>query len=181
MLKIFAALLLLAPAIVRAEEGPAVGAKAPAFHATDLAGKPASLKALSAKRGVVVLFFRSAKWCPYCQAQLIAFRDATPALATRGYNLVAVSYDPPEVLTKFTEARMINYPLLSDTGSKTIDAWALRDPQYKPDSMAYGVPRPAIFVISKKGRIDAKLMMEGYKVRPSVDAVVAAVDALGQN
>ncbi len=179
MLKILVALLLLAPAVGRAEEGPAVGTMAPAFHATDLAGKPVSLKALSAKQGVVVLFFRSAKWCPYCQAQLIAFRDATAPLAARGYGLAAVSYDPPEVLTRFTEARMINYPLLSDTGSATIDAWSLRDPQYKPDSMAYGVPRPAIFVISKKGRIDAKLMLEGYKVRPSVDAVVAAVDALG--
>lgn len=181
MLKILAAIMLLLPIAAMADEGPAVGTMAPAVHATDLAGKPVSLKALSAKHGVVVLFFRSAKWCPYCQAQLIAFRDATPALASRGYNLVAVSYDPPEVLTRFAEARMINYPLLSDAGSTTIDAWGLRDPQYKPDSIAYGVPRPAIFVISKTGRIDAKLMMDGYKVRPSVDAVVAAVDALGRH
>jgi peroxiredoxin len=178
MLKIVAALLLLLPVAALAEEGPAVGTPAPALHATDLAGKPASLKTLSGPKGTVLLFFRSAKWCPYCQAQLIAFRDAAAPLAARGYNLAAVSYDPAEVLTKFSDARMINYPLLSDTGSVTIDAWALRDPQYKPDSFAYGVPRPAIFVISRQGRIDAKLMMEGYKVRPSVEAVMAAVDGL---
>jgi peroxiredoxin len=181
MFKVLAVAALMMPAAaIAAEEGPMVGAQAPEIHATDLAGKSVDIAKLSAKKGVVLLFFRSAKWCPYCQAQLIAFRDAQAPLAARGYALAAVSYDPIEVLAKFREARDIKYALLSDMGSATIDAWQMRDPQYKPDSMAYGVPRPAIFVISKTGRIDAKLMMEGYKVRPSVDAVIAAVDGLGK-
>jgi peroxiredoxin len=54
----------------------------------------------------------------------------------------------------------------------------LRDPQYKVDSFAYGVPRPAIFVISPKGVIRAKLAEEGFKVRPTVQAVLDAVDGL---
>jgi peroxiredoxin len=179
MIRYIAALmLLLSPIAASAEEGPPVGTRAPAVHAIDAAGKPVKFAALADRNGTVLLFFRSAKWCPYCQAQLIAFRDAAAPLATRGYRLVALSYDSPEVLAAFTKARDIPYPLLSDTASKTIDAWGLRDPQYKPDSMAYGVPRPSIFVLSKKQRIEAKLILEGYKVRPSVDAVLAAVDAL---
>ncbi len=65
-------------------------------------------------------------------------------------------------------------PSSSDPGSKTIDAWALRDPQYAADSFAYGVPSPAIFVLDRTGVIRAKLAEDGYKVRPTVAAILDA-------
>jgi peroxiredoxin len=158
--------------------GPPVGAKAPPLHATDSAGKPVALRAVSGRNGVVLLFFRSAKWCPYCQKQLLEFRDAQVPLESRGYRLAAISYDPPDVLTTFADHHQVRYQLLSDPGSVTIDAFALRDPQYPAGSFAFGVPKPAIFVISRKGVVEAKLAEEGFKVRPSVQAVLAAVDNL---
>ena len=176
---ILAAITLMWPAYALAfDVGPAVGTNIPALHAVDVAGKPVKLSAISGRNGVVLMFFRSAKWCPYCQRQLMEFRDAQAPLEARGYRLAAISYDPTDVLTQFAEKWRIGYQLLSDPGSVTIDAFALRDPQYKPHSFAYGVPRPAIFVITPKGVIRAKLAEEGYKVRPSVQAVLAAVDAL---
>ncbi len=156
--------------------GPPVGSTAPALHATDVAGKTVSLRSISGRKGVVLLFFRSAKWCPYCQKQLMEFRDAQAPLEARGYSLAAISYDPPAILAAFAAQRRIQYKLLSDPGSVTIDAFALRDPQYQPGSFAFGVPKPAIFVISRKGMIEAKLAEEGFKVRPSVQAVLAALD-----
>jgi peroxiredoxin len=158
--------------------GPPVGAKVPALHVTDLQGAPKGLSDLAGKNGVVLMFFRSAKWCPYCQAQLIAMKDAPGPLAERGYKLAALSYDPTDVLTRFTEQRQIPYPLLSDAGSVTIDAWKLRDVRYKPDSYAWGVPYASIYVISPKGVLRAKLAEEDYKVRPPLSAVLAAIDAL---
>jgi peroxiredoxin len=156
--------------------GPPVGARAPSSHATDTTGKAVNIRAISGRNGVVLLFFRSAKWCPYCQKQLLEFRDAQGPLESRGYRLAAISYDPPAVLTTFADHHHVGYQLLSDPGSVTIDAFALRDPQYPPGSFAFGVPRPAVFVISRKGVIQAKLAEEGFKVRPSVQAVLAAVD-----
>ena len=44
--------------------GPAVGAKAPALQVADAAGKAQTVKSLSGRKGVVLMFFRSAKWCP---------------------------------------------------------------------------------------------------------------------
>ena len=174
-----AALALLWPAAALAFDiGPAVGAKVPALHATDVTGHPVKLADLSGKKGVVLMFFRSAKWCPYCQRQLMEFRDAQAPLEARGYRLVALSYDPPEVLTGFAAKQQVGYTFLSDPGSVTIDAFRLRDPQYKPDSFAYGVPMPAIFVLSPKGVVQAKLAEEGYKIRPSVQSVLDAVDQL---
>lgn len=158
--------------------GPAVGGKVPPLHATDADGAPASLRGLSGKRGLVLVFFRSAKWCPYCQKQLMELKDAPGELAARGYKLAAISYDPPEVLQRFTEQRTIPYPLLSDAGSVTIDAYKLRDTRYPPTSFAWGVPYASIYVISPDGVLRGKLAEEDYKVRPPVSAILALIDGL---
>jgi peroxiredoxin len=180
LVQILAAVALLWPAAAHAfDVGPATGSQIPPLHATDAAGKPADLTSITGKSGVVLIFFRSAKWCPFCQKQLIEFRDAQAPLEARGYKLAAISYDPPEILTQFAKQREIGYTLLSDTGSVTIDAFGLRDPQYESGSFAYGVPRPVILIISPKGVILAKLAEEGYKIRPSVQSVLETVDGLG--
>src|ERR1700741_1779503 len=119
---------LLLPITVGAaawDVGPPVGAKVPALHAKDLEGAPVSVRELSGKNGLVLVFFRSAKWCPYCQKQLMDLKNAPGPLGERGYKLAAISYDPTDVLTQFTQKREIPYPLLSGQGSKTIDAWKL--------------------------------------------------------
>jgi peroxiredoxin len=176
---LLAALALLVPSMAFAFDiGPAVGSKAPPISATDVAGKAVTIKSLSDKNGVVLVFFRSAKWCPFCQKQLIELKAAQAPLAQRGYRLVALSYDNAEVLTTFTTKQQIPFTFLSDQGSTTIDAFKLRDPQYKEGSFAYGVPMPAIMVISAKGIVQAKLAEEGYRNRPAVAAVLAAVDAI---
>lgn len=176
---LFAALTLAWPAAAAAfDPGPAVGSRIPPISARDMVGKAVTVASLSDRNGVVLVFFRSAKWCPYCQKQLIELRDAQAPLAQRGYRLAALSYDPPEVLTRFAQQRDIGYALLSDTGSQTIDAFKLRDPQYQSGSFAYGVPVPAIFVISPRGVVQAKLAEEGYKTRPPVAAVLTVVDGL---
>ena len=73
----------------------------------------------------------------------------------------------------------ITYTLLSDPKSEVIERWGLRDPQYPETSRAYGVPRPAIFVIDRQGVIHASLAEERYRDRPPVAEVVKALDAIG--
>jgi peroxiredoxin len=178
---IILALSLIAPGVVKAgswDVGPPVGATVPALHATDLKGAPVGWRDLSGKNGVVLVFFRSAKWCPYCQKQLIGLKDAPGPLAQRGYKLAAISYDPTDVLTQFTQAKDIPYPLLSDLGSVTIDAWKLRDLRFKPQSFAWGAPYASIYVVSPKGVLKAKLAEEDYRVRPPLSAVLTAIDSL---
>src|SRR5271155_6199463 len=107
-------LLPIAASAAAWDVGPPVGAKVPALHATDLKGAPVSVRELSGKNGLVLVFFRSAKWCPYCQKQLMDLKEAPVPLGERGYRLAAVSYDPTDVLTQFTEKRDIPYPLPAD-------------------------------------------------------------------
>ena len=158
--------------------GPAVGSTAPKLVAVDMSGTPRTLASIAGPQGTVLVFFRSAKWCPYCQRQLNELKAATAPLAKRGYRLAAISYDAPATLAGFAARQAIDYTLLSDSGSKMIDAYKLRDPQYPEGNFAYGVPKPAIFVLDRGGVVRGKLAEEGYKTRPPVDAIVALLDTL---
>lgn len=162
---VLATLAIGTAALADASFGPKVGAPAPAVGAhLDQYGKSRSVTALAGQKGVVLMFFRSAGWCPFCQAQLIAMNDSRGEIAKRGYQLVGLSYDLPAVTLAFTKRRAIGFPLLSDPKSETIDRWKLRDPQYPAGNMAYGVPRPIIVVIDRKGVIRL------WPLRPTVSA-----------
>jgi peroxiredoxin len=173
------ALILAAPFAARADDdlGPPVGSVAPAIGTPlDQTEKPRALASLAGKNGTVLLFFRSADWCPYCQRQLMDLNAGLADIEKRGYRLAAISYDSPAILNGFTEKREIKFTLLSDPKSEVIDRWNLRDPQYKDKPKFNGVPRPIIFILDTKGVIKAKLFEETYKTRPPVAEVVAKLD-----
>ena len=161
--------------------GPPVGTKAPDIGTRlDQTGKPRTWADLMGKNGLVLMFFRSAEWCPYCQAQLIDVNGGVVEIEKRGYRVAALSYDSPEALQAFAAKRHIAYTFLSDPKSEVIDLYKLRDPQYPPGHRAYGVPRPIIFVLDKDSVIKAKLYEESFKVRPPVTAVITTLDGLGK-
>jgi peroxiredoxin len=180
-----ALIVLMAGSLTRsasAEDlGPPVGIKAPDIGTRlDQNGTPRTLADVMGKNGVVFMFFRSADWCPYCQAQLIDMNSGVTEIEKRGYRIAALSYDSPETLKTFTAKRSIAFTFLSDPKSEVIDLYKLRDPQYPPGSRAFGVPRPIIFVLDKGGVIKAKLFEESFKVRPPVSAVISTLDELAK-
>ena len=128
MVAFAASLAVAAPALAGANYGPAVGDKIPAgFAVTDPHGAARHFADITGPRGVVLAFVRSAKWCPYCHVQLLDLQTVDAALKQRGYTLASVSYDDPAVLDAFIQKEKVSYLMLSDHGSKVIDAWKLRD------------------------------------------------------
>jgi peroxiredoxin len=177
-LAVAAPLALMTASAAMAAQPITAGAKVPSgFTALDTSGKPRNFASIVGKNGVVLVFFRSAAWCPYCQKQLKDIRDLQPELAKRGFTLAAISYDSIDALNSFSAKVPVNYTLLSDVGSKQIDAFGLRDPRYPKDSPAYGVPLATILVIGKNGMIRQKLSTDDYKVRADNKAILASVDA----
>ena len=81
---------------------------------------------MSGPNGLLLLFFRSADWCPFCKGQLVDLEGAQKAFASRGINVAGVSYDSQAILSDFARRRSISYPLLSDTSSSLIDAFGIR-------------------------------------------------------
>ncbi len=159
------------------ELGPPVGAKLTEIGTPpDQTGMPRPLSSLMGDKGLVLFFFRSADWCPYCQAQMMDLNTAVTDIEKRGYRMAGISYDSPQILSTFIERRGIKYTLLSDPKSEIIDRYKLRDPQYKAGSRAYGVPRPVIFILDKTGTVKSKLYEETYQKRPPATLVLATLD-----
>jgi peroxiredoxin Q/BCP len=81
------------------------------------------------------------------------------SIEAAGVQLVGISYDDPKVLKSFTDRMKITFPLLSDPGSQTIDAYHIRNEAAK--GRAQGVPNPGTFILDQAGIIRAKLFLEG--------------------
>ncbi len=159
--------------------GVALGAKVPvAMALLDSQGRTRNLAQRMGPKGMVLILVRSADWCPFCKAQLTRSNEIRETLKNQGYTLASLSYDKPATLAGFASAKGLGYMMLSDQGSKMITALGLRDPQYAPDSFAYGVPRPTILVIAPDGRVKAKYVSDDYRSRPSNADVLAMVKAI---
>lgn len=62
--------------------------------------------------------------------------------------------------------------MLSDEGSKTIDAYGIRNPEPQPGSKADGIPYPGTFLVGTDGVIKGKLFLELYRERHENDALI---------
>jgi peroxiredoxin len=71
----------------------------------------------------------------------------------------------------------VGFLLLSDPGSRAIDAYGLRDPAYEGKSI-YGIPRPAVFIVDGKGVVRWARIESDYRVRPSNSDIRSALNAL---
>ena len=93
-----------------------------------------------------------------------------------GVQVVGISYDSPEALKRFSDKAKITFPLLSDPGSKTIDAYHIRNEAAR--GKAEGVPNPGTFILDREGVIRAKLFLEGYRQRHTTDALIEAAKSI---
>ena len=101
---------------------------------------------------------------------MVQLQSNLKEIEATGGELVAISYDSAEILKRFAGQRSITFPLLSDAGSKTIDAYGIRNKEAA--GRTSGIPHPGTFVLDTKGVIRAKLFLEGYKERHTVEALV---------
>ena len=104
---------------------------------------------------------------------MVQLQSNLKEIEATGGQVVAISYDSTAILKRFAAKSAITYPLLSDAGSKTIDAFGIRNKE-APERWN-GIPYPGTFVIGTNGVIRAKIFLEGYKERHAVEALVEAL------
>lgn len=90
-----------------------------------------------------------------------------------GVQVVGISYDSVEVLKRAATKLSVSFPLLSDQGSKTIDAYGVRNKEASGPRLE-GIPHPVTFVLDQKGVIRAKLFHEGYRERHTSAELIKA-------
>jgi len=140
--------------------GLQAGTAAPAIALRDQSGRQQTLSTLAGPNGLLLLFFRSADWCPFCKGQLVDLEGAQKAFAAKGINVAAVSYDSQAILADFAKRRSITYPLLSDTSSRLIDAFGIRNPE--GTGMQAGIPFPGYYLIDRQGTIQRRFFETAY-------------------
>lgn len=94
-------------------------------------------------------------------------------IESAGGRVVAISYDSLDTLKRFARSSGITFPLLSDTDSKTIEAYGVRNLE-AAGSRIDGVPHPGTFIVDQQGIIRFKLFLNGYRDRHEVDALIKA-------
>jgi peroxiredoxin len=150
-----------------------VGAKIPLLSGTDQFGKERDFENLKAPNGLVILFYRSADWCPYCKGQLLSLQRATPHFKEKGIGLVGVSYDSPEILKFFTERYSITYPLLADPKSEIIERYGVLNTT--ATGFTKGMSYPGFIYVSPDGRIQETFFEEDYHTRYTGNSVLAKI------
>lgn len=150
-----------------------VGERAPAFTLKDQNDREFSLEAMIKKGPVAVVFIRSIDWCTYCQLQTVQLSENLPEIQAAGGQVVVISYDVPEKVKRFAKRRKINVPVLSDAGSKTIDAYAMRSLQGRGDQI--GSAQHGTFVIDKSGIVSSKPLLTTFDGHTAVDALANAL------
>lgn len=180
--------------------GPQVGQLVPDFSLTDQHGKIWTLPSIMGPKGTMLVFYRSADWCPYCKTQLLELQSQVKQLQQQGLGLAAISYDPPDVTAAFSAQHGITFPLLSDVGSATIKRYGIlntvaeealgaksQDPDVVAQAKVYvaaggvaarmrGIPFPGTFVLDRQGRVKSRFFEDSYVVRNTVSNILLTLD-----
>ena len=95
--------------------------KAPIFSLPDQTGKVHKLSDYTGKW--VVLYFYPKDDTPGCTREACSFRDMSSEYTKRGIVVLGISKDSVASHKKFAEKYHLNFPILSDTTHKTIEAY----------------------------------------------------------
>ncbi|HVB55568.1 MAG TPA: redoxin domain-containing protein [Candidatus Acidoferrales bacterium] len=150
-----------------------VGEKIPLLSGTDQFGQDRDFENLKGPNGLVILFYRSADWCPYCKGQLLSLQRATPHFKEKGIGLVGVSYDTPEILKFFTERYSITYPLLADPKSEIIERFGVLNATAA--GFTKGMSYPGYVYVSPDGRVQETFFEEDYHTRYTGNSVLTKI------
>src|SRR5260370_18523337 len=140
-----------------------VGEKIPSIAANDQFGHRETFESIRGKQGLSVLFSRAADWCHYCKRHLLQLQQATGEFEGKGIHVASITYDSEAILKEFSARKGITYPMLSDTGSKIIRAFAILNPE--GEGYAAGIPYPGIYFISADETVQKRYFESGFSER----------------
>lgn len=160
-----------------------VGSVAPFFEAKDQNGSLVSLKNLTNKGEVVLIFYRG-QWCPYCNRELKHLEDSLSFITDKGASVIAVTPETTDNVDKTIEKTKATYSILSDNGLKIMKAYKVAfnvDQETIDKYKTYGIdfdkangsngavlPVPAVYIIDKNGKIKYAYFDTDYRNRASI-------------
>lgn len=174
-----------------AQTGLKTGATAPAFTATDNAGKKVDLKTLLKTNKAVVLFFYRGQWCPYCNKQMKHIQDSLQMLSGKGAYVIGVTPETDENIKTTVAKTKASYSIVQDKGYAIMNSYGVKyvmDEATVTKYKGYGLdmskangnaenvlPVPATYVIGSNGKILFAHFDKDYSKRASVKDILAVL------
>ena len=188
MKKILTILLIFSVLSVFAQDKPMalkVGDKAPDFMAKDHAGKMVSLKKMTEKGKVVVMFYRGA-WCPFCNKYMSQLETALPEFSAKNATVIAITPETDESISKAIDKTKATFSVIYDKDRSIMKNWKVAysmSDDMKTKYKGYGLdlekqqgdwmlPVPATYIVGKDGKIEFVHFDENYQKRAEVAEIL---------
>lgn len=172
-----------------------LGSTLPDVSLQSVDGKPVSLKQQVNGKPAILVFYRGG-WCPYCNLQLSELRLITKDAEALGYQMIAISPDRPEELSRTLTRDKLDYTLLSDARADALRAFGIGfrvDDATIEKYRGYGIdlekasgenhhalPVPSVFIVDANGILQFSYSHPDYQVRVPGSVVMAAAKAIAE-
>lgn len=172
-----------------------IGTRIPNMALFDANGKNVGLSDVLARHPTILVVYKG-NWCLYCQQQLEDLQKIEPQILAMGYQILAVSPDPPAELQKSIQGKNLRYQLLSDgqlSLAKTLGLAYLVDERTRQQMESFGVtprnvsaqpdwmlPVPAVFIVSTDNRVRWEYVNPDLRERVPPSILLAAAQALAE-
>lgn len=164
------------------------GEKIPVLQLRKSSGEPFDLNKSVSETPTILVFYRGG-WCPYCSKQLSGLQEIEKDLTKMGYQVIAISTDSPENLSKTMNKEKLSYTLLSDADLNAAKRFgiAFKSPKnydkFLPETSGGKnvdklLPVPSVFILNKKGNILFEYINPDITQRLSAPLLKAAAAAL---
>lgn len=173
--------------------GIAVGQPAPDAIVTDADGHAVRVHDLFSDGPILLVFYRGG-WCPFCSMEIHELTVAYPQYQRRGIRPVAISVDRAEASAHTRATYAIPFPVLSDPDLEAHRAFHVMhhaddaevarlkgfgmDIEQASGRTHHVIAIPSIFVIDRRGIVRWAHADPNYKVRPSTEQILDAIDGL---
>lgn len=165
-----------------------IGEQVPVASLPAADGKVYDLNAGFAEKPTILIFYRGG-WCPFCNRELAGIQSIQGELVKLGYQIIAISTDSPENLSKSIEKNKLSYKLLSDADLAVSKQFGLafKAPAAYSKTLETGsdgknvdklLPVPSVFIVDKKGVIQFEYINPDYSQRISPELMVAVAGSL---
>ena len=106
-----------------------------------------------------------------------SFQQRFPEFDARGFRVVGISVDPPDINQRQSQKRGYTFPLLSDPNAKVIRRYDVLHSGAGPKGA--DIARPAEFLLDSNGIVRWVNLTENIAVRARPEQVLEALNQLG--
>ena len=138
------------------------GDTAPSFQLSDGHGEQHGLGDYPGQR--VVVYFYPAAMTPGCTTQAVDFTAAMDQFAQAGIQVLGISPDTPTKLAQFAQQESVSFPLLSDVGKATLNAYGAFGEKLLYGKKVEGVIR-STFVVDVDDAGQGSIAIAQYNVK----------------